>query len=95
MGLLLNEVDAMVTKDTEKAEIPNAFSCFSLCSLGILDPGGKRESGERETPLIKEDMVRGHAGKLDIYKSMDPNGMHPCAEGTGRNVCHSALLLSL
>lgn len=95
VGLLLNEVDAMLLEDTEKAEILNTFSCFSLYSLGILDPGGKREFGERKTPLIKEDIVRGHVGKLDIYKSRDPNEMHPCAEGTGRNDCHTALLLSL
>ncbi|KFV86055.1 RNA-directed DNA polymerase from mobile element jockey, partial [Struthio camelus australis] len=28
-------------------------------------------------PLVEEDWVRGHLGKLDIHKSMGPNRMHP------------------
>ncbi|KFV73825.1 RNA-directed DNA polymerase from mobile element jockey, partial [Struthio camelus australis] len=28
-------------------------------------------------PLVKEDRVRDHLSKLDIHKSMGPDGMHP------------------
>ncbi|GAB0176007.1 mitochondrial enolase superfamily member 1 [Grus japonensis] len=28
-------------------------------------------------PLVEEDRVREHLGKLDIHKSMSPDGMHP------------------
>ncbi|GAB0189276.1 mitochondrial enolase superfamily member 1 [Grus japonensis] len=32
---------------------------------------------KEDFPLVKEDQVRDHLGKLDIHKSMGPNGMHP------------------
>ncbi|KFV85509.1 hypothetical protein N308_10173, partial [Struthio camelus australis] len=28
-------------------------------------------------PLVEEDQVRDHLGKLDIHKSTGPDGMHP------------------
>ncbi|GAB0205010.1 mitochondrial enolase superfamily member 1 [Grus japonensis] len=32
---------------------------------------------EKDLPLVKEDQVRDHLGKLDTLKYMDPDGMHP------------------
>ncbi|GAB0186581.1 mitochondrial enolase superfamily member 1 [Grus japonensis] len=37
----------------------------------------ERKSGERKTLLVEEDQVRDHLGKLNIHKSMGPDGMHP------------------
>ncbi|PKU42688.1 rna-directed dna polymerase from mobile element hypothetical protein [Limosa lapponica baueri] len=30
-----------------------------------------------DSPLIEEDWVRDHSGKLDTHKSMGPDGTHP------------------
>lgn len=36
-----------------------------------------RECWKEEFSFVKEDWVRGHLGRLDIHKSMDPDGIHP------------------
>lgn len=50
VGLLMNGVDALVTKDTEKAELLNAFfvSVLTAKASGILGPGHKGEILEKE-----------------------------------------------
>lgn len=49
VGLLMNGVDALVTKDTEKAELLNVFfaSVLTAKASGILAPGDKREILEK------------------------------------------------
>ncbi|GAB0202828.1 mitochondrial enolase superfamily member 1 [Grus japonensis] len=42
----------------------------------ILEVGEKVQRKE-DLPLVEEDQVREHLGKLDIHKSMGPDGMHP------------------
>ncbi|GAB0208568.1 mitochondrial enolase superfamily member 1 [Grus japonensis] len=80
--LLLNEVGALVTEDTEKAELLNAF--FASVLTAKADPQESHTLEVRDKvlqkedfPLVKEDWVREHLGKLDIHKSMGPDGMHP------------------
>ncbi|GAB0208090.1 mitochondrial enolase superfamily member 1 [Grus japonensis] len=81
VGLLLNEVGALVTEDTEKVELLNA--AFASVFTAKASPQESQTLEEREKvwrkedlPLLKEDQVREHLGKLDIHKSMDPDGMH-------------------
>ncbi|PKU46621.1 rna-directed dna polymerase from mobile element jockey- hypothetical protein [Limosa lapponica baueri] len=47
-------------------------------SSGATDFGGNREVWMKEDfPLVEEDQVREQLSKLDICKSMGPDGMHP------------------
>lgn len=43
---------------------------------GIPGSCGAWESLEQRRPHLEEDQVRKHLDKLDMYESMEPNGMH-------------------
>ncbi|GAB0208357.1 mitochondrial enolase superfamily member 1 [Grus japonensis] len=82
VGPLLNEVGALVMEDTEKVELLNA--AFASVFTAKADPQESQtlEVGEKvlrkeDLPLVDKDRVRDHLGKLDIHKSMGPDGMHP------------------
>ncbi|GAB0208601.1 hypothetical protein GRJ2_003325800 [Grus japonensis] len=82
VGPLLNEVGALVMEDTEKAELLNAFFASVLTAKADPQESQTLEVGEKvlqkeDLPLVKEDWVREHLGKVDIHKSMGPDGMHP------------------
>jgi len=82
VGLLLNEVGALVMEDEEKAEFLNAF--FASVFGAKAGPQESqclelREEACRKDDLLlaKEDCVRDHLSNMDTHKSMVPNGMHP------------------
>ncbi|GAB0204347.1 coiled-coil domain-containing protein 171 [Grus japonensis] len=83
VGVLLNEVGALVTEDTEKVELLNTF--FASVFTAKAGSQGTQTLEVREKvlqkedlPLVKEDRVREHLGNLDTHnKSMDPDDMHP------------------
>jgi len=82
VGPLLNEMGALVTGDTEKAEILNAF--FVSVFIANIRPQGSQTLGIRERvwvkeyfPLVEEDLIREHLAKINAHKSTGPNGMHP------------------
>ncbi|GAB0208054.1 mitochondrial enolase superfamily member 1 [Grus japonensis] len=82
VGPLLNEVGALVMEDTEKAELLNAaFVSVFTAKTGPQESQtlkvGEKVWRKEDLPLVEEDWVRDHLGKLDIHKSMDHNGMHP------------------
>ncbi|GAB0182821.1 mitochondrial enolase superfamily member 1 [Grus japonensis] len=82
VGPLLNEVNAQVTEDTDKAELLNAFFASVFTAKASPQETQTLEVGEKvcrkeDFPLVEEDRVREHLGKLDIHKSMGPDGMHP------------------
>jgi len=82
VGPLLNEAGVLVTEDTEKAELLNAFLASVFISKTIPQESQApevREEAYREDdlPLVEEDCVRGHLSNLDTHKSMGPDGMHP------------------
>jgi len=82
VGPLLNEAGALVTDDTEKAELLNA--CFASVFTPKAGPQASQSLEVREEawrkedlPLVEEDCVRDHLRKLDAHKSMGTDGMHP------------------
>ncbi|GAB0206062.1 mitochondrial enolase superfamily member 1 [Grus japonensis] len=82
VGPLLNEVSALVTEDTEKAELLNAFFASVFTAKAGPRESQTLEVGEKvlqkeDLPLVEEDWVREHLGNLNIHKSMGPDGMHP------------------
>ncbi|GAB0203755.1 mitochondrial enolase superfamily member 1 [Grus japonensis] len=82
VGPLLNEVGALVMEDTEKAELLNAaFASVFTAKVGPQETQtlevGEKVLRKEDLPLVEEDWVREHLGKLDIHRSMGPDGMHP------------------
>ena len=79
MGPLLKGVGALVTEDTEKAELSNAFfaSVFTAkAGPQASQPLEVREKAWRkEDLLLVEDLMRDHLSKLVTHKSMGSNGM--------------------
>ncbi|KAK4811992.1 hypothetical protein QYF61_022988 [Mycteria americana] len=69
VGLLLNKAGDLVTQDMEKAE------CH-LCASQVPETRGEGWSKE-DVPLVEEDQVREYLSKLNIHKSVGPDGMHP------------------
>ncbi|PKU45859.1 rna-directed dna polymerase from mobile element jockey-like [Limosa lapponica baueri] len=82
VGPLMNEVGALVVEHTEKAELLNAFFALVFTAKAAphefqtLETRGKVWR-EEDFSSIGEDWVRDHLAKLDIHKSMGPDGMHP------------------
>jgi len=81
VGPLLNEVGVLVTEDTEKAELLNAY--FALLFSVKAGPQESKAPEVREEacrknhlPLIEEDCVRDHLSSLNAHKFMGANGMH-------------------
>ena len=82
MGPLLNGAGVLVTNDTEKAELLNAFFASVFTAKASPQECQTLETREEawrkeDFPLVEEDWVRDHLGKLDTHKSMGPDGMHP------------------
>ncbi|GAB0182218.1 hypothetical protein GRJ2_000687100 [Grus japonensis] len=82
VGLLLNEVGALVMEDTEKTELLNAFFASVFTAKAGPQETQTLEVGEKvlqkeDLPLVEENWVREHLGKLNIHKSIGPDGMHP------------------
>ncbi|GAB0204057.1 hypothetical protein GRJ2_002871300 [Grus japonensis] len=82
VGPLLNEVGALVTVDTEKAELVNAAFASVFTAKASPQENQTLKVGEKvwrkeDLPLVGENWVREHLGNLDIHKSMGPDGMHP------------------
>lgn len=79
-GLQLNEMSTMVIEGTKKAELLNAF--FPSVLTAKTQESQTWEVRERvwrkeDSPFIKEDLVRGHLGKINAHKSVGPDGMYP------------------
>ncbi|PKU46943.1 glycerol kinase [Limosa lapponica baueri] len=82
VGPLLNESGTMVTGDAGKAELLNAFFASVFTAQATpQEPWTSEESEEvctkEDLPLVKEDQVRDQLRRLDIHKSMGPEGIHP------------------
>ncbi|GAB0178098.1 mitochondrial enolase superfamily member 1 [Grus japonensis] len=78
----MNEVGALVTEDTEKAELLNAFFASVFTAKAGPQASQTLEVGEKvwrkeDFPLVEEDRVRDHLCRLNTHKSMGPGGMHP------------------
>ncbi|PKU35770.1 rna-directed dna polymerase from mobile element jockey-like [Limosa lapponica baueri] len=77
VGPLLNETGAMVTEDAEKPELLNAFfaSVFATQESQTSEVIKKVWTKE-DVPSVEEDQVRDQLDKLDLRKSMGPDGVH-------------------
>lgn len=81
MSPLLNGVGDLERMNTEKAKVLKVF--FTLAFIGktylqqpqVPEASMKVQSKE-DRPLVEEGQVREPLRKLDIYKSMVPDGMH-------------------
>jgi len=74
----MNDVDALVTEDTEKVELLNAF--FVYIARGCPEEPHTPEVPEEvrikeEFALADENWVKDQLSNLDIRKSMGPDGM--------------------
>lgn len=93
VGLQLNEVGTAVMEGTKKTEILNAFFASVLTAKTVPKESQTQEVRERvwrkeDSPLIKEDLVRGCLGKINAQKSLGPDGIHP---GPGKSNCQAVL----
>ncbi|PKU42895.1 rna-directed dna polymerase from mobile element jockey- hypothetical protein [Limosa lapponica baueri] len=82
VGLLLNERGAMLRQDAEKVELLNVFFASVFIAQASPKESHTLEVTEKvrtkeDFPLVEEDQVRGQLCKLDIPKSVGPDGMHP------------------
>ncbi|GAB0181301.1 mitochondrial enolase superfamily member 1 [Grus japonensis] len=82
VGLLLNEVGALAMEDTEKVGLLDTFFVSVFTAKAIPQESQTLEVRQKvwrkeDFPLVKEDWVRDHLGKLDTHKSMGPDGIHP------------------
>lgn len=82
VGPIMNEMSALVTEDTEKAELLNAFFSSVYTAGGC--PGEPPTPEAPEEARIKEkfasvheDWAKDQLRNLDIHKSIGPDGMHP------------------
>ncbi|KAK4810486.1 hypothetical protein QYF61_004266 [Mycteria americana] len=82
VGLLLNETGDLVTQDTEKAEVLNAFFASVFTSkTGLQEyqaPETRGKAWSKEDVLfVEEDQIREYLSKLDVHKSMVLDRMQP------------------
>jgi len=82
VGLLLNEVGALLMQCTEKPELLKAFFASDFSAKAGPQASQALEVREEfwrkeDLPLDEEDWVRDHLSNLDAHRSMAPNGMHP------------------
>ncbi|PKU48534.1 rna-directed dna polymerase from mobile element jockey-like [Limosa lapponica baueri] len=77
-----NESGAMVTEDAGKAELLNAFFASVFTAQATPQEPWTLEESEKvwtkeDLPLLEEGQVRKQLRRLDIHKSMGPDGIHP------------------
>lgn len=78
MGLLLNDTREMVTKNKEALD---GFFALVFMSKTCVQESQVSDSiwkvwSNKDLPLMEEDQAREHLSKLDIHKSMAPDGIH-------------------
>ena len=75
VGPLLKKVGNLLTQEMGKAMVLNA-SFTSSSNPRSQRPVGKVRS-QAAIPLVQEDQIREYVSKLDIPKSLGPDGMQP------------------
>jgi len=81
VGPLLNETGDLVTQHMEKAEVLNTFFASVFTSKTSLQGSQASETRRKDwrkeyVSLVEEDQVREYLSKMDIHKSMHPDGKH-------------------
>lgn len=81
-NLLHNRTGEMVTKDTGKVKVFNAFFTSILTSKTGLQDSQVSETSEKvwskeNSPPVEENQVREYLNKLNRHKSMGPNRINP------------------
>jgi len=77
---LLKWARTLKTKDMEKTNVLNSFSVFTvntcLHQSQVPETTWKMWSGE-DLPSAEDDQIREYVNKLEVHKSMGPNGKYP------------------
>lgn len=81
MGLFLNKAGTLVTENTKKAGLLNAFcpSVFTDKTSAyecLTWDTREKEWWKEDFHFVEEDWVRDHLGQLDVQKSLDHDGVH-------------------
>uniref|UniRef100_A0A7M4E7A5 Reverse transcriptase domain-containing protein n=1 Tax=Crocodylus porosus TaxID=8502 RepID=A0A7M4E7A5_CROPO len=79
-GSLLNQLGQLTTDAQEKANLLNGYvvSVFHQPHGMVLPTVGQGGPGEGDSlPSIEADLMKEHLNKLDTFKSVGPDGLHP------------------
>lgn len=82
VSLLLNMAGELVTKDMKKTEVLNIFSASDFTDKICLQESPALATtakvwSKEELSLVEKEQVREHLNRLNVYKSMGPDGTHP------------------
>lgn len=78
---LLHETEDLVTWNSEKVKVLNDFfATFFTSKTGFQETQVPEASlnicSKENVPLVEEDQMREHLSKLDIHKSIGPDGIN-------------------
>ena len=79
---LLDEMEDLAIQDMEKIEVLNvSFTSVFTSKTSLQESQAPETRGKgwskQYVSLVEEDQAREYLSKLDLHKSMSPDGMHP------------------
>lgn len=82
VSLLLNMAGDLVTEDMKKTEVLNVFSASDFTDKICLQESPAlattaKVCSKEELSFVEKEQVREHLNRLNVHKSMGPDGTHP------------------